>query len=174
MDVSLLNWPDDKSRRELLREARHPRLLLVTDEAPAPATEDCLEDWVRVPASDEDLRARLAALMQRAREHHADLPVVQDDGTVRFADRTAHLPPLDQRLFVVLATRYGVVVSRDDLMSAGWPGRQPVRNVLDVHLVRLRRHLREIGLTIRTVRARGYVLEAIAFHEVADRDSWTD
>ncbi len=35
----------------------------------------------------------------------------------------------------------------------------PGRNVLDVHIVRLRRRLAPLELVIRTVRSRGYLLE---------------
>jgi DNA-binding winged helix-turn-helix (wHTH) protein len=55
--------------------------------------------------------------------------------------------------------RYGAVVSRDALSRAGWPQGAPGRNALDVHVLRLRRRLAPIGLVIRTVRSRGYLLE---------------
>jgi DNA-binding winged helix-turn-helix (wHTH) protein len=55
--------------------------------------------------------------------------------------------------------RYGAVVSRDALSRAGWPQGAPGRNALDVHVLRLRRRLGPVGLAIRTVRSRGYLLE---------------
>ena len=55
--------------------------------------------------------------------------------------------------------RYGAVVSRDALARAGWPDGSPGRNALDVHVLRLRRRLAPLGLAIRTVRSRGYLLE---------------
>ena len=42
---------------------------------------------------------------------------------------------------------------------AGWPKGAPGRNALDVHVLRLRRRLAPLGLAIRTVRVRGYLLE---------------
>jgi DNA-binding response OmpR family regulator len=50
-------------------------------------------------------------------------------------------------------------VSRDALARAGWPDGAPGRNALDVHVLRLRRRLVPVGLVIRTVRSRGYLLE---------------
>jgi DNA-binding response OmpR family regulator len=38
----------------------------------------------------------------------------------------------------------------------------PTRNALDVHVLRLRRRIAPLGLEIRTVRARGYLLQAAA------------
>jgi DNA-binding response OmpR family regulator len=58
-----------------------------------------------------------------------------------------------------LLDRYGAVVSRDALARAGWPAGAPGRNALDVHMLRLRRRVEAVGLAIRTVRSRGYLLE---------------
>ena len=70
------------------------------------------------------------------------------------------LPPLEARLASVLLERFASVVSRDGLGRAGWPDGPPGRNALDVHMVRLRRRVQPLGLTIRTVRGRGYLLAA--------------
>ena len=58
-----------------------------------------------------------------------------------------------------LVQRFGAVVQRDDLAAAGWPEGLPGRNALDVHVLRLRRRIAPVGLVIRTIRARGYLLE---------------
>ena len=44
--------------------------------------------------------------------------------------------------------------------SSGWPRGAPGRNALDVHMLRLRRRIAPVGLAIKTVRSRGYLLEA--------------
>ena len=59
-----------------------------------------------------------------------------------------------------LLDRFGAVVSRDNLSRTGWPTGAPGRNALDVHMLRLRRRIGPLGLAIRTVRSRGYLLEA--------------
>jgi hypothetical protein len=59
-----------------------------------------------------------------------------------------------------LLDRFGAVVSRDNLSRTGWPMGAPGRNALDVHMLRLRRRIAPLGLAIRTVRSRGYLLEA--------------
>ena len=71
------------------------------------------------------------------------------------------LPPVEGRLARVLIERLGAVVSRDALTRAGWPDGAPGRNALDVHVLRLRRRLATVELAIRTVRSRGYLLEAV-------------
>jgi DNA-binding winged helix-turn-helix (wHTH) protein len=82
--------------------------------------------------------------------------------------RWVSLPPVEHRLMIVMLDRYRAVVSRDALARAGWPGGIPGRNVLDVHIVRLRRRLAPLGLVIQTVRSRGYLLEEARPEAVAN------
>ncbi len=160
MDVALVNWPEEEPRRLELREQGRARLLLVRPEAPAPLTADPLEDWIRVPADEHDLRARVDALTLRAGNGSTTRPELDADGLLHNGDRWVALPVIEARLVAVLIAKSGAVVGRDVLIKAGWPGENPTRNVLDVHILRLRRRLEPIGLSIRTVRSRGYVLES--------------
>jgi DNA-binding response OmpR family regulator len=160
MDVALIRWPTDTGRRERLSAAGEARLLLVEDGFAPPPVLDCLEDWIRVPAADEDVQARLHALTVRTQAHSPAAPDIDDDGVLRFGDRWVPLAPLEARLTTALLGRFGAVVSRDTLIRALWPGKTPGRNALDVHVLRLRRRLSPLGLAIKTVRSRGYLLEA--------------
>jgi DNA-binding response OmpR family regulator len=166
MDVVLVRWPAERSRRELLVREEIPRLLLVEEGAP-PAPDDCLEDWVRVPASDSDLAARIDGLKARLRLHGREIPDLDENGVLRFSDRWVSLPPVETRLMTALLDRQGAVVSREALARSGWPDGAPGRNALDVHVLRLRRRIGGIGLAIRTVRSRGYLLEAEARTQAA-------
>ena len=86
-------------------------------------------------------------------------PRLDEDGVLRVGQRWVSLPPVEARLTAALIERIGLVVSRDALARAGWPDGAPGRNALDVHVLRLRRRLRDVRLVIRTVRSRGYLLE---------------
>ena len=153
-----MRWPSERARRERLRRQGRPRLLLL-DEGTAPPSEgDCLEDWIRVPADDVDVEARAKSLITRSRSHHLMAPSL-DAGVLRVGERWVPLSPLEARLTAVLLDRMDTVVSREALARAGWPEGAGARNTLDVHAVRLRRRLACVGLAIRTVRARGYLLE---------------
>lgn len=158
MEVALVHWPAEEDRREELRHARQPRLLLVETGAP-PIPSDELEDWIRLPADDVDLRVRVESLRRRAEAISDVVPVLDDDGVLRLGDHWVSLPPVEARLTGALLERFGAVVSRDTLVRAGWPGGSPGRNALDVHVLRLRRRLAPLRLAIRTVRSRGYLLE---------------
>jgi len=163
-----VRWPAEAPRRDELRADGRARLLLLEDGAvPPPAGPDDLEDWIRVPAGDGDLRARVEGLQRRVEASVARSPALDEDGVLRLAGRWVSLPPVEARLTAALLDRYGAVVSRDALARAGWPAGAPGRNALDVHVLRLRRRLSPLALAIRTVRSRGYLLERAAGPEQA-------
>jgi DNA-binding response OmpR family regulator len=160
VDVVLVRWPTEASRRQRLVDEHRPRLLLVDDGAGLPDTVDCLEDWMRVPVDEAELAARMGALAARARAHVAsDRPELDGDGVLRRGRDWVSLPPVEARLTAALLDRLGTVVSREALARAGWPDGAPGRNALDVHVLRLRRRLGPVDLAIRTVRSRCYLLE---------------
>jgi two-component system OmpR family response regulator len=160
MEVALVRWPEDEERLERLRAGHLPRLLLVEEDAPPPLTADPFEDWVRLPASDTDVRARVECLRTRTEGSRVAEPTLDHHDVLRFGDGWVSVPPVEARLLRRLIERYGSVVGRDVLTHVGWPDREPGRNALDVHVLRLRRRIEPVGLVVRTVRSRGYLLEA--------------
>jgi hypothetical protein len=158
VEVALVHWPAEQVRRDELRLSGQPRLLLVERGAP-PIPADELEDWIRLPADDLDLRVRIEGLRRRTDDDSESAPLLDDDGVLRVGDRWVSLPPVEARLTTALIDRFGAVVGRDALARSGWPGGSPGRNALDVHVLRLRRRLSPLPLAIRTVRSRGYLLE---------------
>ncbi len=158
MVVEILKWPDDASRLAELREAFVPRLLVVADDADVPVAPDCLEDWVTPAATEREIGVRRAALETRALQH-ATRPLLDGDGLLHHRDAWVSLSPVEQSLASALLDRFGAVVTRDMLADRAWPKGVPTRNALDVHVLRLRRRIAPLGLEIRTVRSRGYLLE---------------
>ncbi|HLH27707.1 MAG TPA: winged helix-turn-helix domain-containing protein [Acidimicrobiales bacterium] len=165
MEVALVRWPAEAARRRQLAAERIPRLLLVEHGAVPPPTDGCLEDWIRVPADEQDVRLRVQAVGARAASHRPGAPHLDGDGVLHVGASWVPLPPVEARLTGALLSRFGAVVSREMLSRSGWPEGAPGRNALDVHVLRLRRRLETVGLAIRTVRSRGYVLEACAASE---------
>jgi len=158
MAVELVRWPAEEHRRAELRDRGQPRILLVEGGTPAPVTVDPMEDWIRLPVDDRDLQARMETLVRRV----STRPELDADGVLRSGAGWAALPPIEARLTEVLLLRFDKVVGREVLLRHGWPGEEPNRNVLDVHVLRLRRRIEPLGLTIRTIRKRGYVMCAQA------------
>lgn len=176
MEVELLHWPEEDARREPLRLAGMPRLLLVGDDRDPPLTMDCLEDWMRGTACGPEMRARIESLAVRRRAHAAgspadssfedspdrSLPNIDADGVLRYDGAWAALPPLEARITETLVERFGAVAGREALLRAGWARDTPSRNALDVHVLRLRRRVAPLGLAIRTIRSRGYLMEPVS------------
>ena len=79
---------------------------------------------------------------------------------MRFQGEAVPLSPVEARVIDALMKRFGAVVSRRDLTESVWPEEAPPRNALDVHISRVRRRVASLGLQIRTVRGRGYLLDA--------------
>jgi DNA-binding response OmpR family regulator len=158
LDVQVVCWPGDAERLAELREAGRPRLLVVADDAEPPVAVDCLEDWVAAGAADREVDTRRRALARRAEQHGAS-PLLDADGLLHYRDAWVSLSPVEQSLASALLEQFGAVVTRDALADRAWPRGVPTRNALDVHVLRLRRRIAIVGLEIRTVRSRGYLMQ---------------
>ena len=156
--VRLVRWPEERELLEQLRAEGTPRLLLVHPPAPAPEVMECEEDWVRLPADDGDVQARVLALAARSSRHRPG-PQVGVDGRLRYGAQWIALSPIELRLAHVLAERFGEVVTNEALAGAAWPDEGLNEGALRVHLTRLRRRLRSLGLEVQNVRGRGYLIE---------------
>jgi DNA-binding response OmpR family regulator len=159
MNVEVVRWPADSTRLAEMREAGVPRLLVVADDAEPPIPVDCLEDWVASTASEREVDARRLALSIRG-DQHAVRPLLDGDGLLHHRDSWVSLSPVEQSLASAMLDRFGAVVTRDMLADRAWPTGVPTRNALDVHVLRLRRRIAPLGLEIRTVRSRGYLMQS--------------
>lgn len=160
VDVEIVPWPTGREVLEVLRTRGVPRLLVVAEGDP-PALVDCLEDWVAPGAGAREVERRRGDLARRA-VIHATTPHLDGDGLLHHRDGWVALSPVEQALAAALVEHFGAVVARDALAARAWPVDPPTRNALDVHMLRLRRRISPLGLEVRTVRARGYVLQRAA------------
>jgi DNA-binding response OmpR family regulator len=154
-DVVVLRWPEQILDVERLERLGVPRLLLVEPGVEAPDGDSCLQDWLRLPADDADVRVRLHALACRAASH-ALLPTIDTYGQLSYRGRALFLSPLDQRIASELIERFEAVVIVDDLKKA-WPEVASTQ-ALRVHISRLRHRIASLGLTITSIRNVGYVM----------------
>ena len=172
MEVALVRWPSEAVKRDVLISAGIPVLLLVESEMPPEITSP-IEDWIRVPSSNPDIEARVRALGQRIQSAAAHphfgpygVPQIDDAGVLRFGDRWVSLTPVEARLVGYLLETPGAVFPRQQLIAAGRraeeeKNEEAARNTLDSQVLRLRRRLQPMGLTVRTVRSRGYILDRV-------------
>ncbi|HSM45344.1 MAG TPA: winged helix-turn-helix domain-containing protein [Acidimicrobiia bacterium] len=136
-----------------------PRLLLVAPDAEPPQCTDVLEDWVRLPVTPTDRIARMRSLVARREGPEGSVPALHGDRTLEYRGARVDLSPIQAVLVKALIESFGSVVGRETLAETGWSGSAPSANNLDVAMARLRRELTAVGLRIRTVRSRGYVLD---------------
>lgn len=118
-----------------------------------------IEDWVRAPVSRADVEARKASLRLKALA--TAVPEVDPIGVIRFDNRSTGVSPTEVDILACMVRRFGEVISREVLIDCLPEGRAGCRrNALDLHIMRLRRRLRPVRLTIRTVWGHGYLLES--------------
>jgi DNA-binding response OmpR family regulator len=154
--VVLIRWPADATVRDDLAARGVPRLLLVDAASAPPKLLLDGEDWLRVPADERDMFARIARLEARCRPPEP-VDVVVDDLIVRNGSRWVAVSPLEAALVRPLVTNLGRLVTREDLADSGWD--DGVARSLRSRVRGLRIRLTEIGLHLMTVRGRGYILE---------------
>ena len=155
--VAILHWPEEAAVVAYLRALGRPRLLLVGPDEPPPPNGGWEEDWIRMPARDDDVRARAEALRSRT-VGLGERPELRSDGRVFFDGRWVSLSPTEHAIAGVLSSMFGEVVAADALARCGSGG--PLSpTAVRVHVTRLRKRIEPIGLLVRTVRGRGYVLD---------------
>ncbi len=156
----VLRWPSDRERRRELDELGVPRLLLVDRDAIPPLCTDPLEDWVRLPADERDIDARLNALRVRATSWApATRPELDGHGRLLRGNRWVPLSPIEEQLCALLIDGFGEVVSDRRLTAQAWPEGTGTPTGLRLQMTRLRRRIAGLHLEIRSVRGQGYVLQ---------------
>jgi hypothetical protein len=156
----VLRWPADQKRRRDLADLGVPRLFLVKSDAAPPVCDDPLEDWVRLPCDERDIDARINALRARASTGTPSArPQLDGNGRLLRNNRWVPLSPIEEQLCRLMIGEFGAVVSDRRLMAAAWPNGTGTPTGLRLQLTRLRRRIGDLGLEVRSVRGKGYVLQ---------------
>jgi DNA-binding response OmpR family regulator len=160
-DVAVLHWPAQADEAEALAALGHPRLLLVATDADPPISEDSLCEWVRLPAEERDVAARVLVLARRLGPVAPQPPSVDANDRLLFGDAWVALSPIEARLASALAENFEAVVPHAELGRRGWPSGSWGSGALRVHLTRLRQRLAPLGLEVRAVRLQGFILQPV-------------
>jgi hypothetical protein len=159
-DVEVLRWPTDRARRDELAAAGVPRLLVVAADVAPPDALDLTEDWIREPIDLDELLTRHAALLQRVGcADHA--PVLDGDGLLWWGDQWVAVPDAQIPVVRLLVARVRQLVRREELLAAyeaEGGSANPV--ALKAMLGRLVKRFATVGLDLRAIRGRGYLLDA--------------
>jgi DNA-binding winged helix-turn-helix (wHTH) protein len=86
---------------------------------------------------------------------------IDDDGLLHRGPVWVALPDVEWRLMVPLVASIGKLVRRQELIAAGWPDGQSGSGALNQRISKVRKRLEPLGLTITTVRGRGFVLTVV-------------
>jgi DNA-binding winged helix-turn-helix (wHTH) protein len=156
-EIELVRWPGDGARRRAAAERGTPRLLLVAGDAPPPRL-DPDEDWLRVPADERDLLARMQRLAAQFDRRRCP-PRLDVDRALRYGGRTVVVSRSEAAVLRPLLARFGELVTWDGLRHHLWPNGDRTFRSMSARIFRLRARLEPIGLTIYTIRGRGVVLD---------------
>jgi Transcriptional regulatory protein, C terminal len=154
--VAMVEWPEGHEHLPDLDRRGIPRLLLVAPAITPPLCTDSLEDWVRLPVDESDLRARLSSLAERQRVRMT--LTIDEHGVLRQDNTLVLLSPYEQRIAEVLIENFGTIVSREVIERRLWNEPDPSSIAMRVHISRLRKRIAPLGLKISCVVNVGYVL----------------
>ncbi|MFF2523499.1 helix-turn-helix domain-containing protein [Streptomyces liangshanensis] len=154
-EVQVIRWPMERAKLDAIRQDGIACLLIVAPGAVVPTLKRTCEDWVRAGTDPAEIRARITSL--RGKINHK--PIVDRDGNLHFRGFLKPLTSTEAVLAKRLAECTFRVVGRQELATGlVATNRSPSRNALDLHIMRLRRKLQTLGLSIETVHGRGYML----------------
>ena len=127
------------------------------------------DDYLTKPFEFAELVARVEALFRRRHgfENNTErvlqagaLTLDRDTLEMRAGDRLVELTAKEREVLRLLMSKPGVVFSRPQILSSVWSATEdPLTNVVDVYVGRLRRKLGAQGHAIKTVRGAGYRLQ---------------
>jgi two-component system, OmpR family, response regulator len=157
-DVVVVRWPEQRADAERLARLDQPHLLLVEPGVPPPQLESCLADWIRLPADDVDVRARLSALAARSTQH-PKVPLLDEFGEFAYGGQRVFLSPTDHRLAELLVSSFDRGVPDQLLLDRIREGEEDPSKIR-VYVSRLRRRIRPLGLEITSIRGFGYRLHS--------------
>jgi DNA-binding response OmpR family regulator len=131
------------------------------------------DDYLPKPFDFDELVARLVALNRRSRRQ-ADPSAAAESSVLRWgalvydlgarrvevAGRPVELTKREREVLLVFLRNPNRLISRERLLNSIWGvSEDPLTNVVDVHVARLRKKLGDVGAALRTLRGEGYILD---------------
>ncbi len=160
--VEVLRWPVDAGQRAGLLAQGRPCLWLLDRGELVPELEES-EAWARLPVDAQDLQSRVQRLLARSGGSALLLPGevrVDEDGLLTVGHQRVVVPLIEATILNRLGEAPGRVVSREDLVRIIWQDDRRNDRAIDSRIHTLRARIFHLGLTIHTIRGRGFLLAA--------------
>ncbi len=126
------------------------------------------DDYVLKPFDFEELEARLHALLRRTRSARSgyleagDLRLDKSSRQAYFLNQPLNLSSREAAVLELLMDRCGRVVGKDRIAEHLTGLEEEIgQNAVEVYVHRLRKKLEPLGVSVRTLRGLGYLLEKI-------------
>ncbi len=125
------------------------------------------DDYLAKPFDFDELIARVEALVRRKNAFDADLSkAILGSGELRLDTKSLmvtirgeeiELTARERNILMLFMANPGKVFARERILNAVWGSQEdPLTNVIDVYVGRLRKKLGECGKHIQTIRGHGY------------------
>ena len=158
----LVWWPDEAKKLATLRDDGRLRLVVVQDGAEPPISGDPLEEWVR-SSDSASIPDRIAGLVARAEPFLT--PSLDASGVLRVGGRWTPLSENEIPIARRLVEGFGSIVPIGEIAGEAASENPTVSSApaaLRQRMRRLRNRVRKVGLDLRVVPRRGYVLIRLA------------
>lgn len=124
------------------------------------------DDYLAKPFASQELKLRVNSLIQKTKCHQrqvvnlGQIKIFPDDNLIEIGKQTKKLRRKEIQLLACLGSHHGQVVTRKQLENWLWGCKEdiPTRTALDVYVKRVRQHLGEYQVLLRTIRGSGYQL----------------
>jgi two-component system cell cycle response regulator CtrA len=175
LDLSLPDIPGQAVLRQLRSSGHEPPVIILSDDGTLKLKlegfEDGADDFLAKPFDTDELMARVAAVIRRARANLpgeiriGDLVLDMQGRRALMGDQLLPLTGKEYQCLEFLALRRGTTVTKEMFLAHLYGGREePEMKIIDVFICKIRRKLAEAGAppVIETVWGRGYTIASEA------------